>query len=241
MGTKTQSALVENTLHELFNRRQEPLPTKGVAYLTYHFVGMDQAMYALKMLRKQKMRIRLLIHEDVFHYYDKKEIIERTEIDDWISLQVLENIKDLDFLFLPTLSFSLVSNIISLNDQDRFVRFLLQSLFLKRKVSALSIGMNPNHTVWKEEQLTHGTQYLKTKLKRELQLLQSVGIHILDPDEIENFFSLTSDQKKKVMTAKDIEQFLYKKEKELVIDQQTIVTPLAKDMLKQHQINLISE
>jgi hypothetical protein len=235
-----QSALMENTLHELLFHRQPPSPTKMVVYLPYHFVGMDQAMHAIKMLRKQKLRIRLLIHEEVFRYYDKKEIVERTEIDDWITIQGLENMRDLDFLFLPILPFSLVSNILALNDQDRFVRFLLHSLFSNRKVSALSIGMDPNHSVWKEEQLTHGTPYLKSKLKRELQLLQSVGIHIIEPDEINCFFS-KSDQKKKVMTAKDIQQFLYKKEKELVVDQQTIVTPLAKDMLKQHQINLISE
>lgn len=240
MKCRRQSALIENTLHELFIGQQKHSPMV-VAYLTYHFVGMDQAMDAIKMLRKQKIRIRLLIHEDVFKYFTKKNIVERTEIDDWITIQGLENMGNIDFLFLPTLSFSLVSGIVHLNDQDSFIRYLLQSLFLGKRVAALSIGMNPEHSVWKKEQLTQGSTFLKTKLKRDLQQLQSVGIHILEPDEIQSFFSLKSDQKKKVMTAKDIEQFLKKNEKELIIDQRTIVTPLAKDILKKYQINLIRE
>jgi hypothetical protein len=240
VNSRRQSVLIENTLHELLTSQPNQAPMV-VVYLTYHFVGMDQAMQAIRQLRKQKIRVRLLIHEDVFQYFDKKEIVARTDIDDWISIQGLENMENIDFLFLPTLSFSLVSNIVLLNDQDYFIRYLLKSLFLGKKVAALSIGMKPDHFVWKEEQLTHGTPFLKSKLNRELQQLQSVGIHLLEPDEIVSFFSLKSEQKKKVMTAKDIEQFLSAKKKELIIDQQTIVTPLAKDILKKHQINLIRE
>ncbi|MHC0038747.1 hypothetical protein [Pseudoneobacillus sp. C159] len=239
MGQKRQSVLVENTLHELFYKRQKTKPVKVIACLSYHFVGMEQALQILKNLRQQNIIIRLFIEEEVFRYFSRREILARTEIDDWISFRALEKMEDWDFLFLPTLNFSLASNIISLNDQDRFVRFLIHSLFSHKKVTALSTGLNPNHPVWDGQQLTHGTPFIKTKLKNNLRDLQAVGIHLLEPDDIKNFFTAKSSPKKSVMTAKDLDFFLSRKETELIIDQQTIVTPLAKDILKQHQINLI--
>jgi hypothetical protein len=241
MGQKRQSVLVENTLHELFNQKQNSAPTKVIACLTYHFVGMDIAFQALKNLRQQNIIIRLYIDEEVFRYFSKRDILVRTEIDDWISFRELEEMEDWDILFLPALSFSLASNIISLNDQDRFVRFLILSLFSNKKVTALSTGLNPNHPVWKQQQLTYGTRFLKTKLKKELQDIQAVGIHLLEPDEVESYFSTKLSLQKKLITAKEIDLFLSKNETDLIVDQQTIITPLARDMLKRHQINLIRQ
>lgn len=234
-----QSAIVENTLLELFSRSRNSLPPKIVVYLTYHFVGMDQAFYTLQHLRKQKIRTRLLIDENVFHYINKKEIVKLTGNDDWISLQTLENMEDVEHLFLPVLSFSLVSSIIALNDQNPFVRFLLQSLLSGKKVTALSIGINPKHSIWLKNGLTGATPLLKSTLHTQLQKLKGFGVHLIEPEEALSYFSHQPKLKKRVYTGKDIEQILHSNENEIIIDQPTIMTPLALDLLKKHQINLI--
>jgi hypothetical protein len=239
VNSQMQSALVENTLLELFSRSTPPLPPKVVVYLTYHFVGMDQAFQTLQKLRKQKIRTRLLIDDSVFHYITKKEIVKLTENDDWISLATLEKMEDLEHLFLPVLSFSLVSSIIALNDQNPFIRFLLQSLLSGKKVSALSIGMNPKHTTWLKNGLTGTTPLLKSTLHTQLQKLRGFGVHLIEPEEALAFFLHQPEKKKTVYTGKNIEQLVHSNKKEIIIDQQTIMTPLALDLLKQHQINLI--
>lgn len=234
-----QSAMVENTLQELFHSPTYSLPPKVVAYLTYHFVGMDQAIHTLQILRKQRIRTRLLIDDEVFRFLGKKEIVRRTEIDDWITLQSVEKTADFDHLFLPILSFSLVTNIIELNDHNPFIRLILQALFSGKKVSAFSIGMNPKHPIWAENGLAGGSPSLKNKLQTQLNKLKDFGVHLLEPDDAQNFFKYQPEQKKRVYTTKDIEQLLQLNKKELIIDQHTIMTPLAKDILKKHQINLI--
>jgi hypothetical protein len=239
VNSQMQSALVENTLLELFNRSTTPLPPSVVVYLTYHFVGMEQAFHTLQKLRKQKIRTRLLIDDRVFHFINKKEIVKLTENDDWITLATLEKMEDLEHLFLPVLSFSLVSSIIALNDQDPFIRFLLQSLLSGKKVSALSIGLNPKHSIWLKNGLTGTTPLLKSTLHTQLQKLRGFGVHLIEPEEALAFFLHQPEKKKTVYTGKDIEQLVHSNKKEIMIDQQTIMTPLALDLLKQHQINLI--
>lgn len=234
-----QSAIVENTLLELFNGSTVPLPTKVVAYLTYHFVGLDQAFLTLRQLRKQKIRVKLLIDDNMFHHFSKKEIVKLTENDDWISFQSLEKMEDVEHLFLPVLSFSFVSSILALNDQHPFVRFLLQSLFSGKKVSALSIGVNPNHSTWLKNGLSGATPLLKSTVHTQLQKLKGFGVHLIDPEEVLSYLTQQPESKKRVYTGRDIEKLLPSNKKEIVIDQQSIMTPLALDLLKQHQINLI--
>lgn len=234
-----QSALVENTLQELLGGSTVPVPSKVVAYLTYHFVGMDQAFQTLQQLRKNRIRTRLLIDPILFDYINKKEIVKLTENDDWISLQALEHMEDFEHLFLPVLSFSLVSSIISLNDQNPFVRFLLQSLLTGKKVSALSIGITPNHSIWLNNGLAGATPLLKSTIQTLLQKLKGFGVHLIEPEDARTYFSQQPKLKKRVYTNRDIEQIVLSNKKEFTIDQQTIMTPLALDLLKKHQITLI--
>lgn len=235
MNSPMQSAMVENTLLELFNSRAP----KVAVYLTYHFVGMDQAFYTLQQLRKQRIKIRLLINDDLFDYFTKKEIVNLTKNDDWITLKTLEKMENMEHLFLPVLSFSLVSNIITLNDQQPFVRFLLQSLLSGKKVTAFSIGINPNHSIWVKNGFAGATPTLKSTLHIQLQKLKGLGVEIIEPEEAISYFSQKPEIRKTVFTGKDIEQLLHSNKKELIVDQHTIMTPLAKDILKQHQITLI--
>lgn len=240
MSFNRQSAVVDYTLRELYYRNESE--TKHARFpqvltlLTGHIGGMEQAVTSLQILRKYRMRVRIYAEKNTLHHRSRNEWIRATRIDDWISFCEAEQWKEnLDMVFVPVLPFSLVSDLLQLNERRPFVRLLLWALMRGKKVIALSFGVNPYHSVWHEAGLDQGSAPLKQEMQKQYQRVRGFGIRFVnDCQELVNQFQPKA--KKKVLTATDIKEFYQNSRNEIFIDKETILTPLAKDTAKEYQI-----
>lgn len=247
MVTRRQSAKVDNTLLELlYKNKEEKLDEEYplvMALFTYHMLGMEQGLASLQDLQTKKMRVQVWAEENVRDYYNA-ELVEQMGIDDWLwsTKEAEERKQKIKFLFIPVLSFSLVSDIIRFNDSRPFVRLILWALFKGIKVGALSMGADPKHAVWRNNNLDQGSPFLQQGAATQLQQVRGAGIQLLEPYQLINWLSSSHTQRKKRIIAKDdIEYASYNPEKKIIISKDTIITPLARDMAKENNITIILE
>lgn len=247
MVTRRQSAKVDNTLLELLYKNKEEKLDEDyplvMALFTYHMLGMEQGLASLQDLQTKKMRVQVWAEENVRDYYNA-ELVEQMGIDDWLwsTKEAEERKQKIKFLFIPVLSFSLVSDIIRFNDSRPFVRMILWALFKGIKVGALSMGADPKHAVWRNNNLDQGSPFLQQGAETQLQQVRGAGLQLLEPNQLINWLSSSHTQRKKRIFAKDdIEYASYNPEKKIIISKDTIITPLARDMAKEYNITIILE
>lgn len=187
MVKERQSAKVDNTLLELlYKNREEKLDRdfpQVMALFSYHMLGMEQGLASLQELQKQKLRVQVWADESIREYYNT-DLVQKTGIDDWIwsSKEAEERKQKLQFLFIPVLSFSLVSDIVRFNDHRPFVRMILWALFKGIKVGVLSMGADPQHPIWRQRKLDQSSSFLQQGATTQLQQLRGTGIQLLEPD-----------------------------------------------------------
>lgn len=247
MVTRRQSAKVDNTLLELLYKNKEEKLDEDyplvMALFTYHMLGMDQGLASLQDLQTKKMRVQVWAEENVRDYYNA-ELVEQMGIDDWLwsTKEAEERKQKIKFLFIPVLSFSLVSDIIRFNDSRPFVRMILWALFKGIKVGALSMGADPKHAVWRNNNLDQGSPFLQQGAETQLQQVRGAGLQLLEPNQLINWLSSSHTQRKKrVISKDDIDYASYNPEKKIIISKDTIITPLARDMAKEYNITIILE
>jgi hypothetical protein len=242
-----QSAKVDNTLLELFYKNREEKLDRDfpqvMALFSYHMLGMEQGLASLQELQKQKLRVQVWAEENIREYYST-DLVQKTGIDDWIwsTKEAEERKQKLQFLFIPVLSFSLVSDIVRLNDHRPFVRMILWALFKGIKVGVLSMGADPQHPIWRQRKLDQSSPFLQQIATTQLQQLKGTGVRLLEPNQIMNWLTASQSQRKKRILAKeDIVYAAINQEKEIIVAKNTIITPLAIDIAKEYNITIISE
>ncbi|MBY0120493.1 hypothetical protein [Bacillus sp. S/N-304-OC-R1] len=246
MSSYKQSVMMQHTLQELSDRNcmgksQQKRPYV-LALITSHLIGMEPGLLYLNRLVKKQWIVRISAEQSLFLNYTRTELIGLTGNDDWIPLQRLTErlIKQADIILIPILSFSLVSDIISFNEQRPIVRMILNGLLTGKKVVALKVGTDPYHEHWKLNGLDKGTNLLKRKLYKQLSELKSMGIIIIDPDErVES--SLVNTEKKTIVTAETVRYIHLQKHDHLIVTKESIITPLAIDVARELNITLILE
>ncbi|TLS38942.1 hypothetical protein [Pseudalkalibacillus caeni] len=242
MGNKKQSAMMEHTLQLLLNRngsadqQQKPFV---LALLTSHLIGMEPGFSYLKAIKDNAM-LNVVLEEAVLEQYEKQEILRLTGAE---KVQIDNEVQEipfhkLDTVLLPVLSFSLVSDILALNEQRPLVRIILSALLAGKKVIALRAGADPFHPIWKMKGMDKGATALKGKLNKRLIELKSFGVILVDyQDKID----LKKENSKTLVTEETI-RFAYQQgESVIFISKNTIVTPLAKDTAKELNIAIITE
>jgi hypothetical protein len=245
MRTEMQSAMMENTLQELFQRNNKSSSRRKpfvLALLCSHIIGMQQGFDYLRKLRDENITLRIAAEEEVLYRYSKQELIQATGNDDWIPVGKLADasINELDAIILPILSFSIITDLVSLNDQRPFVRLIIKALLMGKKVIAIKSGADPFHPLWKMEGMDKGSALFKTFLKDNTLKLQSYGVKLIDENETVDF-SVHGNAKKTVITEETI-HFAHQQNKTyLLIMKDTIITPLARDTAKELNIALITE
>lgn len=240
-----QSAVVESALQELLLRNKENAENaqsgKVLALLFSHMNGMDLGMESLKMLREAGIHIRICPDTTLLELWSINEIAGKTGIDDWISLEKAEIEKEqIDHIFIPVLPFSIVSDLMNFNDSRPPVRMLLWALMRGKHVSALSPGADPYHSIWQESGLNHGTTFLKHEMQKQLQQIRGCGIHLMkNLNEMWKYVaSGNRGETNQVITA-DMMDKLAKDGKQFIdATKGTIITPLARDIAKKHQIRI---
>lgn len=244
MSSHKQSVMMQHTLQELSDRNsmgkgQQKRPYV-LALITSHLIGMEPGLLYLNRLSKQRWMVRISAEPSLFLDYTRTELIGLTGNDDWIPHKKLsENtIKQADILLIPILSFSLVSDILSFNDQRPFVRMILNALLTGKKVIALKVGIDPYHVHWKLNGMDKGSNLLKRKLYEQMNELKSIGIILMNQDESLESVQFNMKQKT-ILTAETVRYIHLQNQDHLKVSKESIITPLAKDVARELNIALI--
>ena len=239
--------LLEKTFLELYYRGREHeldrIYPRVLALLTYHMIGMNQGIEALKILKDENVRLSVWADREIYLPHELKNVVQTLQIDDRTrTMEWLENIKEsFDYLFIPVLSFSLVSQLIWFNDDHPFVRLILWSLLSGKRVAALSAGADPYNKTWGEQGFNRGSPLLKQELRKQLERLRGFGVSVIESSQIPDWLATGVHRKKKVITSEDIQSLLLNKQQRLVVTRDTIVTPLAADLAEESRIQIDRE
>ncbi|WP_313800299.1 hypothetical protein [Cytobacillus sp.] len=238
MGFKKQSVLMRDTLHELFNRNlhNKKRNLSVLALITTHLIGMDSGLSFLSKIKNEEVSVRFTAEEEVFNHISIEEIVKTIHTDNWIPQRLIsENVlSHTDVILIPNLSFSLVSDILSFNENRLFVRLILIALLRGKTVMAVKTGADPYHPLWRIKGMDNGTNGLKRKLYNQMMQLKDMGITLID--EKENFS--IRKVKKTVINEETIQYFHQQNINSFVISKEMIITPLAKDKAKELNITL---
>lgn len=245
--SSTSNTLLEKTLLELYYRGREQelnrIYPRVLALLTYHMIGMNQGIEALKVLKNGKVRLSVWADREICLPDEIKTVVQTLQADDRTeTMEWLEKIKDsFDYLFIPVLSFSLVSQLIQFNDDHPFVRLILWSLLSGKRVAALTAGADPYNKTWGEQRLHQGSPLLKQELRKQMERLRGYGVLLIEISQMEEWLAADVRRKKKVITSEDIQSLVLNKQQRLIVPGDTIVTPLAADLAEESRIQIDRE
>ena len=237
--------MVNHTLHELLYRNSSTKVKKKQAVLalfTSHFIGMEQGIQHVKNLRKEEVSVLFSADDSLLAKYPLAQFINLVGNDNWISKTQIQHssLEAVDVIFIPIFSISLATNILLLNDQYPFVHLILKALFSNKKVIGLKTGIDPHHPLWTINGLDNGSLYLKRKMLNQLAELKSMGIYLINEEDI--FISSDRVNKSKsVITEKTIRYYHQQNFNQLFISRESIITPLALDLAKELSISLIKQ
>ncbi|PAV29746.1 hypothetical protein CIL05_10290 [Virgibacillus profundi] len=245
MLTNRQSTVVDSTLRELFFRNKKPAVNAHsktvLVLLFYHMNGLERDLKELNDLHENNIRVRICPDEQILDHYDVNDLAKLTGIDDWISMKDVETQKEqFDHFYIPILPFSTVSDLLNFNDVRPSIRIVLWALMRGRQVSTFSAGADPYHTIWQELGLNHGTANLKVEMKKQLQQIRGFGIQLVENENnlIDHFLTSFQKNKNQVITANMIIKLAKAGRSYMEIDQQTIITPLARDTARKYQVEI---
>ncbi|MFD1706756.1 hypothetical protein ACFSCZ_08420 [Siminovitchia sediminis] len=248
MYLNRQSYLAESILQELLFRNRVMEEGKRqktmLALLFYHMNGMDEGLGTIKELHAcsgGNLRIRLCPDHSILEYYDKIDLASKAGTDDWISLDEAEQqISRIDYVYIPILPFSVVSDLLHFNDRHREIRLLLWALMSGKKVSAYTAGADPYHPIWKNAGMDRGTSFLKHDMQGQLQKLKSIGIDLLNHHHELSYYinSAVISGSKQLITAETIQQYADAGEQRIDVRHGAIITPLARDVAREYDIEI---
>ncbi|WP_430784553.1 hypothetical protein VBD025_08755 [Virgibacillus flavescens] len=246
MQDNRQSSVVDTTLRELMNSNREGTEKAHrktvLVLLFYHMNGMDLGLSVLKKLQETTdARIIICPDEQILAYASVTSLAESVGLDDFISLEELELKKEkIDYVYIPILPFSVVSDLINFNDTRQSIRLLIWALMSGKKVSAFSAGADPYHAIWQESEMNQGTAFLKQEMKKKLQLLRGFGIDLIEraDDVSTHYISAFNKEKTKVITADKMKKYAATGRNSFTCVKGTIITPLARDVARKYHIKI---
>lgn len=238
MASEKQSVLMEHTLQELIyrnsgNKRRKPTV---LALITTHLIGMDSGLSFLRRISSEEATIRFSIEDEVLTHISIEEIVRISQSDNWIPQHSLseKTLSHADVVLIPILSFSIMSDILSFNEQRPFVRLVLTALLTGKTVIALKTGANPYHPLWRLKGIDKGSNGLKRNLYNQMIQLKNMGIKLIGENEkLPNL-----SEKKTVINEDAIRYFKQQNIHSFVVSEEMIITPLAKDTAKELNITL---
>ncbi|WP_370222500.1 hypothetical protein [Cytobacillus sp.] len=233
--------MAKNTLQELYLRNDSFRDRKPhiLALLTSHMIGMEPGFSYLKELTKEDITLRMTAEEEMLKQVQLQKLVLLTGNDDWISPSMVHEqlIDHFDEIFLPILSFSLITDILSLNEKRPMVRIILKGLLRGKRVTALKAGGDPFSQYWKLKGMDKGPDLLKRKLNQQLAELKMLGIRLLEFNEPADF--AVQPLKKTVITDESLRFAHLNKLDQIAVPKGAIITPLARDTAKELKIEII--
>ncbi|WP_102275631.1 hypothetical protein [Cytobacillus massiliigabonensis] len=241
MGSEKQSVLLEHTLHELLAHRSgnKKLKMTVLALITTHLIGMDSGLSFLREIDREEVIVRFSAEEEVTAQMSIEELIKTLHNDNWMPHHLLSEkvLSHTDVILIPNLSFSLVADILSFNEQRIFVRLILTALLTGKTVIALKAGTDPYHPLLRLKGMDKGSNGLKRMLYNQMLQLKDMGINLIDENEKLSIKKI----KKTVINEETIRYFHQQNINRFVISKDMIMTPLARDKAKELNITLVFE
>ena len=233
--------MAKNTLQALYMRNNNCRERKPhiLALLTSHMIGMEPGLSYLKHLLQEDITLRMAAEEEMLIQFPLEELVFQTGNDDWISPSMINNqlLDHFDEILLPILSFSLIADLLALNEQRPLVRIILMALLKGKRVTALKAGGDPFSQYWKLNGMDKGPDFLKRKLNGQMAELKMLGIRLIDFNDRTDF---TVQQMKKTVISDETVRFAYlNKLNHLTVPKGAIITPLARDTAKELKIEII--
>ncbi|RBP96276.1 hypothetical protein DFO70_10180 [Cytobacillus firmus] len=233
--------MAKNTLQELYLRNDSCRDRKPhiLALLTSHMIGMEPGFSYLKKLTKEDITLRMAAEKEMLKQFPLQELVFLTGNDDWISPAAVhdQSIDHFDEIFLPILSFSLITDILSLNEKRPLVQIILKGLLKGKRVTALKSGGDPFSQYWKLKGMDKGPDLLKRKLGQHMAELKMLGIRLIDFNEQADF--AVQHLKKTVITDESVRFAHLNMLDEIAVPKGAIITPLARDTAKELKIEII--
>lgn len=242
------SALLRNTLLTLSYRHRVEELTKDypgvIVLLTYGTVGMEEGFQAIQQMKEENVRLQLWVDDHLTKYFSLEEVVQRTGVNDFKLERHDPRQPEPTFpiLFLPVLSYSLVSKIMQMDGQDWFTSVIMESIFAGGRVGGISAGADPFHPLWKEKGWDQAPITLKLEMKTRLRQIRSYGIDLLEVNESVQWTQNITKQtrKKRVISEATIQQALVKGLKTIQVDRgSSLMTPLARDLAKLHGLQIL--
>lgn len=249
----SSSALAVRTAAEMLYRgREDELDRqypRMLVLLTQYWIGMEEGLAAVRQLAGMKLRLQLYVDPALRQVLGRREIAQVTGVDDFLGPDA--DFRDaggntgmepplasnIQYLFIPVLSFSLMSRISRLDDESPVVRLILQGLCSGRKVAALRAGVEDGGPEW----TTRGCS-MPPAIRREaadmLGSLRSYGVTLLGSERIDEWIA-GSRGKKELIAGDDILSAVSEGVSELKTGRGSIITPLARDLAAQYGIQIL--
>ncbi len=244
MLDQRQSAQVRYTLLELLYRgREEELEQthpQVLALLSYHHIGFEAGLRCLRNLGNSRFRLWGWAEDEVRYNCKDCDLIQLTGMDNWLfgSQDTSSITKRFRHFFIPVLSFSLVSDIVRFNDRRPFVSVILKALLQGEQVTALKVGADPYHVLWRKEGYYRGTPSIKQELYTQLQQLRRYGVQLVDENDVHTVIGRTLQSKRSLLTQQDIAYAHERGESVIRAERSTIVTPLAVEVANEYGIRI---
>ncbi|WP_251168947.1 hypothetical protein [Cytobacillus firmus] len=240
MRSKKQSVMAKNTLQALYMRNENCRDRKPhiLALLTSHLIGMDPGFSYLKKLTMEDITLRMAAEEEMLTQFPLEDLVSLTGNDDWISVSMINDqfLDHFDEILLPILSFSLIADLLNLNEKRPLVQIILMGLLKGKRVTALKAGGDPFSQYWKLKGMDKGPDLLKRKLNQQMAELKVLGIRLIDFNDSADF----AVHQKKTVISEETVRFAYLNNLDLLtVPKGAIITPLAKDTAKELKIEII--
>ncbi|WP_236694036.1 hypothetical protein [Sporosarcina globispora] len=233
--------MAKNTLQALYLRNASSSERKPqiLALLTSHMIGMEPGFSYLKKLTQKDITLRIYAEEEMLKQFPLHELVLRTGNDDWISSSMVHDqlIDHFDEIFLPILSFSLMKDLLSFNDQRPMVQIILKGLLKGKRVTALKAGVDPFSAYWQLKGMDKGPDILKRKLNQQMGELKILGLRLIDSNDQADF--TVQQTKKTVISGETVRLAHLRKLDHIAVPKGAIITPLARDTAKELKIEII--
>ncbi|WP_240269083.1 hypothetical protein [Paenibacillus timonensis] len=229
--------------------------------LTRHWIGMEEGIAAVRRLAGMEIRLQLYVDPALSQVMGRGEIAKVTGVDDFMEPGVSFRIavdpsvsgnpwdagantgmelplaSNIQYLFIPVLSFSLMSRISRLDDESSTARLILQGLCSGRKVAALRAGVKDDSPEWIARGLSMPPA-MRHEAATMLGTLRSYGMTLLGSEPIENWVAGGS-KKKELISGDEILSAVSGGVTQLKTGRGSIITPLARDLAAQYGIQIL--
>ncbi|WP_054939842.1 hypothetical protein [Paenibacillus ihuae] len=245
------STLAVRTATELLYRGREAELDKQyprmLVLLTHHWMGMEQGFSAVRKLGERKLRLQLWADHEARATYGAGELVQRTGIDDfvnsgpagraWRSGSVPTLDTNIQYLFVPVLSLSLLSQLSRLDDEHHMTRLILQGLCSGRKVAALNIETGDN-TPSQDFTTYSMPSAMRHEVRQMLGSLRSYGMTLLDANGLDHWITDIGSSKQ-IITGDDVKAVFASGVTVIKLHKGSILTPLARDMAGDYGIKVL--